>query len=114
MFMTGINVKTGWERYVNDAALDRHYDLEVRLNDPQPEQKIYSIITSIPGVQKVETWNYTPAALYRPDGLDIVRTYPDGGHGSFTLRSAPPESNLMGLALLAGRWLKQMMSMQSL
>jgi putative ABC transport system permease protein len=105
MFMTGINVKTGWERYVNSAALDRHYDLEVRFNSPQPEQKIYSIITNISGVKNVETWNYTPAALYRPDGLDIVRTYPDGGHGSFTLRSAPPESDLMRLPLLAGRWL---------
>ena len=106
MFMTGINVKTGWERYLADAASDRHYDLEVRLNNPQSEEKIFSTMTSIPGVQKVESWNFTPAALYRPDGLDIVRTYPDGGHGSFTLRSAPPESNLIGLPLLSGRWLK--------
>ena len=106
MFMTGINVKTGWERYLADAASDRHYDLEIRLNSSQSEGKIFSTLTSIPGVQKAESWNFAPAALYRPDGLDIVRTYPDGGHGSFTLRSAPPESNLMGLPLLSGRWLE--------
>jgi len=54
----------------------------------------------------VEAWNLTPAALYRPDSLDIVRTYPDGGHGSFTLRSVSPESKLIETPLLSGRWLK--------
>ena len=106
MFMTGINVKTGWETYLDQAAADRHYDLEIRLNSPQSEEKILSVISSVPGVQKVESWNLIPAALVRPDGLDIVRTYPDGGHGSFTLRSVPPESQLIETPLLDGRWLQ--------
>jgi putative ABC transport system permease protein len=38
MFITGINVKTGWETYLEDATQDRHYDLEIRLNDPQSEK----------------------------------------------------------------------------
>ncbi len=54
---------------------------------------------------RVESWNRTPAAVNRPDGLNIVRTYPDGGHGSFSLRSAPPDSKLVDITLLAGRWL---------
>ncbi len=106
MFMTGINVKTGWEVYLDQAAADRHYDLEIRLNSLQSEEKVISTLSDIPGVQQVETWNLTPAALYRPDGLDIVRTYPDGGHGSFSLRSVSPESNLIETPLLSGRWLK--------
>lgn len=106
MFMTGINVKTGWQTYLDQAAADRHYDLEIRLNSPQAEEKVLSALSAIPGVQQVETWNLTPAALYRPDGLDIVRTYPDGGHGSFTLRSVSPESKLIETPLLSGRWLK--------
>ncbi len=106
MFMTGINVKTGWETYLANAAADRHYDLEIRLNGSQSEARILSMISSVPGVQKVESWNLVPAALVRPDGLDIVRTYPDGGHGSFTLRSVPPESQLIGTPLLSGRWLQ--------
>ena len=106
MFMTGINVKTGWETYLANAAADRHYDLEIRLNGSQSEEKILSMISSVPGVQKVESWNLVPAALVRPDGLDIVRTYPDGGHGSFTLRSVPPESQLIETPLLSGRWLQ--------
>jgi len=106
MFMTGINVKTGWQAYLDQAAADRHYDLEIRLNTPQSEEKVLATLSNVPGVQKVETWNLTPAALYRPDNLDIVRTYPDGGHGSFTLRSVSPESKLIEKPLLSGRWLK--------
>jgi putative ABC transport system permease protein len=106
MFMTGINVKTAWQAYLDQAAADRHYDLEIRLNTLQSEDKVLSALSNVPGVQQVETWNLTPAALYRPDGLDIVRTYPDGGHGSFTLRSVSPESKLIETPLLSGRWLK--------
>lgn len=106
MFMTGINVKSGWQQYLSNAAADRHYDLEVRLYDSQPEEKVFSIIKGLPTVQKVETWNYTPAAIYRPDGLDIVRTYPDGGHGSFMLRSVSVDTNLIDKPLLSGRWLQ--------
>ena len=106
MFMTGINVKASWQAYLDQAAADRHYDLEVRFNKLQSEEKILSIISNVPGVEKVESWNLTPAALYRADELDIVRTYPDGGHGSFSLRSVSPESSLIATPLLSGRWLQ--------
>ena len=106
MFMTGINVKTGWESFLADGVSSRHYDLEIRLNSPQPGEEIFSTVASIPGVQQVEPWNLMPTAVYRPDGLDIVRTYPDGGHGSFMLRSAPPESKMLESPILSGRWLQ--------
>ncbi len=106
MFMTGINVKSGWERFLADGVASRHYDLEIRLNSPQPEKVVLSTIAGVPGVQKVESWNLLPAAVYRPDGLDIVRTYPDGGHGSLMLRSAPPESQMLESPVLGGRWLQ--------
>jgi putative ABC transport system permease protein len=57
-------------------------------------------------VQQVEPWNINAAALYRADGLDIVRTYPDGGHGSFTLRSVPLDSKFIQAPLISGRWLQ--------
>jgi putative ABC transport system permease protein len=106
MFITGLNVKTGWETYLSDAASYRNYDLEIRFNSPQPEDQIRSILAAIPGAALVEPWNLTTAAIYRPDGLDIVRTYPDGGHGSFSLRSAPPESTLLETPIISGRWLQ--------
>ena len=106
MFMTSLNVKAAWEQYLSAAARERHYDLEVRLNQAQPEVSTFGLIAAVPGVNHVETWNITPAAASRSDGLDIVRTYPDGGHGSFTLRSAPVSSTLVTHSLMSGRWLE--------
>ncbi|MBP7686847.1 MAG: FtsX-like permease family protein, partial [Thermoflexales bacterium] len=106
MFITGLNVKTGWETYLATAAADRHYDLEIRFNSPQSEAQIRSSLSTLAGISQIEAWNLTPAAIYRPDSLDIVRTYPDGGHGSFSLRSVPPDSTLMDVAVLSGRWLQ--------
>lgn len=106
MFITSINVKTAWEYYLRNASANRHYDLEIRLNRPEPEPKIGNIIGNVPGVLKVEAWNMAPAAVNRPDGLDIVRTYPDGGHGSLTMRSVPPGSKLFQAPLIRGRRLQ--------
>jgi putative ABC transport system permease protein len=106
MFMTALNVRSAWERNLADAASDRRYDLEVRLNRPQPEGNVLAIVSAVPGVQHVESWDIDPAAANRPDGLEIARTYPDRGHGSFTLRSVPPGSRMIELTLLDGRWLQ--------
>ncbi|MBI4671034.1 MAG: ABC transporter permease [Chloroflexi bacterium] len=106
MFMTGINVNAAWDDFLVQATATRHYDIEIRLNSPQPEEKVLAIITSIPKVQQVEPWNLTPVAVSRPDGLEIVHTYPDGGHGSLTLRSVPPESKFIESLILSGRWLQ--------
>ena len=107
MFMTGINVRAGWQAYLDQAAADRNYDLEIRFNSPVPTEQVDALFANVPGVEKSESWSLVPAALSRPDGLDIVRTYPDGGHGSFTLRSIPPDTNLIGKPLLSGRWLTE-------
>jgi putative ABC transport system permease protein len=106
LFITSLNVKSAWQQSLASAATARHYDAEIRLSHSENEGKVKAIIGAVLGVEKVETWNRTPAAVSRSDGLDIVRTYPDGGHGSFSLRSAPPESTLVSLTLIAGRWLE--------
>ena len=106
IFMSAINVKTAWQKNLTDAALDRRYDLEIRLNTSRSKTEILSALNDLPGVQQVEFWNFAPAAAYRPDGLDIVRTYPDGGHGSFTLRSVPADTKMVNLTILEGRWLQ--------
>lgn len=107
MFMTSLNLKAAWEQNLAEAASDRNYDLEIRLNHPEAEEKVLQTVSSVSGVQKVETWNILPAAADRPDGLNIVKTYPDGGHGSFNIRSVPGDTEPVHLTQQSGRWLQQ-------
>lgn len=107
MFLTSLNVKTGWENILSEAASNRQYDMEIQFHQPLPENKLISLIQSVPGVRQVEIWNRMPAAADRKDKLNIVRTYPDGGHGSFNIRSVPTDSTLVQHSLLDGQWLRQ-------
>lgn len=106
MFLTALNVRSAWEHNLADAASDRRYDLEIRLNHPQPVEEVLATINGVPGVVKVEPWDLEPAAVDRADGLEIARTYPDRGHGSFSLRSVPPGTRMVQLTMLGGRWLQ--------
>jgi putative ABC transport system permease protein len=106
MFMTGINVRSGWDAALDQSAADRNYDLEIRFNTPVSAEQVDALLANVSGVEKSESWNLMPVALNRPDSLEIVRTYPDGGHGSFTLRSFPLNSDLIATPLLDGRFLQ--------
>ncbi len=106
MFMTGLNVKSAWAKRLYEGMAHRHYDVEVDLNGLEPAAPILSALRAVPGVQTVEAWGFAPAAVEKPGLVDVVRTYPDGGHGSFTLRAVPEGSPLVDFPLLAGRWLR--------
>ncbi len=106
MFMTSLNIKSAWEHNLAVAAAQRSYDLEVMLNRFEPEDKVLPAIECVPGVKLVEPWNMEPAAVNRPDNLDIVMTYPDGDHGSFMIRSVPNEKGMAQPTLLSGRRLR--------
>lgn len=102
MFMTALNVSRGWDRVVDQVYENRSYDVEIRLDAPEG---IVGALSQLPGVQAVEIWGYSSTALSRADQIDIVRTYPDGSHGSLALVGAPPETKFVHFPLLAGRWL---------
>ncbi len=106
MFITSLNLKAAWERNLAAARADRHYQFEVRLEKAVAESKLLRLLGAVPGVERVESWNILPAAVDGPGHFDIVRTYPDGGHGSFALRSAPPQSDFVTHRLIQGRWLR--------
>lgn len=102
MFMTAINISKGWERIVDRVYENRSYDVEIRLNAPAT---VAASLGTIAGVRTVEAWGYSRAALYRPGQVDIVRTYPDGSHGSLAIMGPPAATALVRFPLLAGRWL---------
>jgi putative ABC transport system permease protein len=101
---TAFNVKRAYE-----ANLDRmpgmwHHDLDIRLADPAPVA-LAGELAAIPGVRVAEPWGYAAAAFARTGQVDVVRTYPDQGHGSFPLFGVPSRSALLDLPLVEGRWL---------
>ena len=104
MFMTAIDVREGWDANAAKIYETRSYDVEVLLQEPEP-RALADGLRSSPLVREVESWGYAPAAFARPGRIDVVRTYPDRGHGSLAVMAPPPETRLVRLPVKAGRWL---------
>jgi putative ABC transport system permease protein len=106
MFMTALNVKLGWVATVAKVYQTRSYDVEVLLQTPQPAELVERI-RAIRGVRAAEPWGFSPAAFSRPGEIDVVRTYPDRGHGSLFVMAPPPDTRLLQLPVKAGRWIAE-------
>jgi len=108
MFMTSLNVKAAWQRNLTEAGVERHFDAEFQLAHAQPEAAVLATVSAVPGVRRVEPWSVEAASPARPDGLRIVSTYPDGGHGSLRLQAVPRESAFLNPKVIAGHWLSEL------
>jgi putative ABC transport system permease protein len=106
MFMTALNVSRSWERNLDKVYETRFYDVEVRFNSPQPSS-VAAMLRGLSGVKLVEPWGFSEAAIAKEGRIDIVRTYPDRGHGSFSVLAPPFDTTLIKFPLLAGRWLSE-------
>lgn len=106
MFMTGMNTAAAWNTALDVGLANRHYDLEVRLAGAYPAQRLTSLVGAVPGVTGVEAWGSAPTTVAGSRGAEVVRTYPDGGHGSFSLTAPPSGTTLVDFPLLEGRWLE--------
>lgn len=104
MFITAIAVARAWERNLDKVHETRAYDVEVRFSAPAPAQ-IAARLAGVEGARRVERWGYTPAAFARPGQVDVVRTYPDRGHGSLSVLGPPPATEMIHFPVLVGRWL---------
>jgi putative ABC transport system permease protein len=102
MFLSSLSVQRAWDYFIAISAQDRDYDLELRLDRPVPADALMASVAKVPGVKRTEPWSVTFAAPARPDGLTLVRTYPDGGHGSLEFRSLPNVDRLSHLVFLEG------------
>jgi putative ABC transport system permease protein len=99
------NLQSGLMQISSKLEVARRYDVEVRLIDPLTS---FEALKKLPGITALEAWSAADVALAGPDQTpDIVRTFPDGGHGSVLL-VAPPAggSKLTGHVIISGRWLE--------
>jgi putative ABC transport system permease protein len=105
LFVTSLNIKAAWQRNLVDAGTERHFDTEIQFVRPAPAAAVVAALSAVPGVRRVEPFSDESAALARPDGLNIVRTFPDGGHGSLRVNSLPWGSAFVKPSVIEGHWL---------
>ena len=105
LFVTALSVRDGWSAMAASALTDRHYDVELMFADAAPEELVAETLKPLDRVDRFEVWGYEQTAFASDDGIDLMRTYPDRGHGSFAVFGVPPATRLISLPMIEGRWL---------
>lgn len=106
MFMTALNVTASWNTTLDHAFETRRFDVEVRLEQPAPADRLLRLANSAAGVGQAEAWGYARIARAHPGEVDVVRAYPGGIHGSLIALAPPVDSQLGHPTLTSGRWLQ--------
>ena len=101
IFQSALHVGRSWQVNIDRVGEQRDYDVELRLHAPPSPTLLDSVFKIAAG----EVWGVAPAAFARKGRLDVVRTWPDKGHGSLTVLAPPQSSRLVQFPLLQGRWL---------
>src|SRR6185369_4495650 len=105
MFMTAMNVSEAWNKNLSRIYKQRLYDLEVRLNKSMDAEAVLEKIKSIESVKTAEGWSYSPTSFVKSNLFEITQTYPDKGHGSFTILALQVPTQLLNPTIKEGHWL---------
>ena len=107
LFMTAMNIQAGWKTTLERSMSLRRFDLELRLTNSVDPAAAMAALTSVSGVQEVESRPLMPVYAASISGFPVSSVYPDKGHGSFSLRGLPERSTLIELPLIKGKALEQ-------
>ncbi|CTQ55076.1 Macrolide export ATP-binding/permease protein MacB [Roseibium album] len=99
--LTARNVSASFETSITIAAEERKHDLDVRLTVPVDRAAALKIAREL-GAELRDLPLVLEAAPARDDGLAVVRTYPDGGHGALTVLALENFASLAHLVPLVG------------
>lgn len=105
MLITSLNLRAAWEGSVATSAADRRYALEVHLAGSNPTDSVLRRVRAIDGVTAVEPWDGASSTVDDGRTFELSHSYPDGAHGGFSLRAAPPDTRLIAHVMREGRWL---------
>ena len=105
MFMMALNVSEAWEDNLNRIYTQRLYDLEVRLNNPIEVGPVLNKLETLPGIVHAEGWSSAPTSFIKGNSFEVTQTYPDKGHGSFTMLAVPVPTQLLKPTVVEGNWL---------
>ena len=107
MLETSLALRAAWTDDVARAAQQRRWDIELALQAPAARgTRDRTPARAAARVQAVRAMERHAARRPRAaGGVEVVHTYPDGGHGGFALRGAPPATTLIAPHVVEGRWL---------
>jgi putative ABC transport system permease protein len=105
MFMTALNVSDAWDKNLKRIYVQRLYDQDIKLNHRINGDTILTGIRAIAGVTHVEGWDYSSTSIANESNYEVTSTYPDKGHGSFTMIALPVDTKLLNPTIAEGRWL---------
>jgi putative ABC transport system permease protein len=107
MFMTALNVSDAWDENLKRIYVQRLYDQEIKLNDRMSPDSLLNKIAVLKGVSTVEGWDYSSTSIVRNSNYEVTKTYPDKGHGSFTILALPVDTKLLNPTITEGTWLTE-------
>jgi putative ABC transport system permease protein len=106
VFVAARGTADGLQAAVDQGMSHRRYDLDVRLSRTEDGSDVTRALAGAGGVAALETSVSAPATIPHAGGIEVTRTYPDGGHGSFALAVLRPGSAFVQLPLVRGRALR--------
>lgn len=95
------NIAKSYQASVDIAEQERHHEVDIRLPTALTKTEAASLVTGL-DVKVLDFSHTQEIASAREDGLAIVRTYPDGGHGSMTLMALKDITSISHFETLAG------------
>ena len=102
VILSARTVAASYTASVNVAADERLHDADVRLTKPLSRAQAEALSTGLDGFAPFDLARDAEVAAAREDGLTMVRTYPDGGHGAMTLMVLEDASTLDHFTVLDG------------
>lgn len=105
MFMTALNVSEAWDKNLERIYVQRLYDQEIILNGRINPDKVFQRIKTMNGVTSVEGWDFSSSSVVMEGNYEVTKTYPDKGHGSFTVLALPVNTKLLNPTVTEGQWL---------
>jgi putative ABC transport system permease protein len=106
MFMMALNVSEAWDVNLRRIYVQRLYDQEIRFTTRQNTDSLFRIVEQAGGITNIESWEVTPGSVVKNNKYELTKTYPDKGHGSFTIVALPVPTKLLNPTLVEGSWLQ--------
>ena len=102
LFTSGLNTALAWQTWVDEGLAKRSYDAQLEFAAPVSDSSVMAAVRGVAGVIAVETLVSLPATPADASGLQVQRTYPDGGHGRFLLTALPADTSMVAFDLIDG------------